>query len=79
MDLKYIKTINRDIIIFPPTLQHKDFIDFQPISAGFLHITTNEEGNPCMKCYGESVSLGLKSQEEDSDVATRRFCQASFF
>ena len=36
-----------------------------PISAGFISFGINEEGNPTCSCYGESISLGLKSDEEE--------------
>lgn len=36
-------------------------VDVTPISAGFLSSTAFED-----ECYGESMSLGLKSRPEDS-------------
>lgn len=36
---------------------------FEPVSAGFARVTKDE-----VICYGESVSLDLKSKPEDSDI-----------
>jgi len=37
----------------------------KPISAGFISFGIDEDGNPTCKCYGESISLGLASDEEE--------------
>jgi hypothetical protein len=70
---KYIITKNKEIIVFPELLQHSDFKDFNPISAGFISIGINQHGNPSCTCYGKSVSLGLESNpEEDTKLARRQ-------
>lgn len=73
---KYIKTKEGIIIVFPEILQHSDFKHFQPVTAGFIAIGVKktEDGyheTDCT-CYGESVSLELKSSEEDSLLAKRQ-------
>jgi len=70
---KYVITSNREIIVFPELLQHSDFKKFNPISAGFISFGINKEGNPSCSCYGESISLGLKSDpEEDTKIAKKQ-------
>jgi hypothetical protein len=69
--LKYVRCKEFDtIIIFPEFLQHSDFRKFEPISAGFCQIQSDPRK---IVCYGQSISLGLLSQDEDSDLATRQF------
>ena len=62
---KYIKTKDKEIIVFGEIMVHSDFKNMNPISAGFISFGINEEGNPTCSCYGESISLGLKSDEEE--------------
>lgn len=67
---KYIITRNREIIVFPEMIQHSDFSDWEPISAGFISFGVNKDGNPTCSCYGRSISLGLDSRpEEDTLIA----------
>lgn len=67
--LKYIRLISNEIIIFPPILNHSDFKHLIPVSAGFCYIVFEEEK---VDCFGESISLGLKSDsEKDTLCATR--------
>lgn len=74
---KYIRTNKDVIIVFPELLQHSEFKHFNPVSAGFISIGTKcifeEDGTKYYEtdcsCYGESVSLGLKSNEEDTLLA----------
>jgi hypothetical protein len=67
---KYIITQDHVIIVFPELLQHSEFKKFNPVSAGFISFGVNEEGNPTCNCWGESISLGLKSNpEEDTLIA----------
>jgi hypothetical protein len=65
MKTKYIKTKDKEIIVFGEIMVHSDFKHMNPISAGFISFGINEEGNPTCKCYGESISLGLSSDEEE--------------
>jgi hypothetical protein len=70
---KYIKTEDNQIIIFPAKFQHKEFKHLNPVSAGFVSIGAKGMHDPDIKCYGESTSLGLKSEEIDSELAYRQF------
>jgi hypothetical protein len=72
MKQKYVITKDRVIIVFPELLQHSEFRRFEPISAGFISFGINKERNPSCSCYGESVSLGLKSLPEDTEIAKRQ-------
>ena len=65
MKTKYIKTKDKEIIVFGEIMVHSDFKDMNPISAGFISFGIDEDGNPTCKCYGESISLGLSSDEEE--------------
>jgi len=70
---KYIKTKDNEIIVFGEIMVHSDFKDMNPVSAGFISFGINEDGNPTCKCYGESISLGLPSdEEEDTRLAQRQ-------
>ena len=73
---KYIRTDENMIIVFPELLQHSDFKHFKPVSAGFILISTKQVGKyyeTNCECYGESVSLGLKSnEEEDTRLAKKQ-------
>jgi hypothetical protein len=62
---KYIKTKEREIIVFGDIMQHSDFRHENPVSAGFIYFGIDEDGNPTCSCHGESISLGLASDEEE--------------
>ena len=67
-ELKYIifKEFNK-IIIFSPIIEHKELKYIGKIkSAGFIAI-----GDSKCVCYGQSISLDVKSMKEDSDIATK--------
>ena len=69
---KYIKTEDEDIIIFSEVINHSQFRNWNPVSAGFIMFYTDKEtGNPNCKCYGESISLGLKSNPEEDTIRAR--------
>ena len=71
--VKYVITKNKEIIVFSELFNHSDFRDNDPISAGFISFGVNNQGNPTCSCYGESISLGLKSNpEEDTMIAKRQ-------
>lgn len=56
--LKYIVINGNEMIIFPPTIQHKGIAgDMNVTSAGFI------EGG---RCYGQSDSLNISSKESDN-------------
>ena len=68
--IKYIRTQDDEIIIFGEIMQHSEFKIWYPKSAGFISIGIDENGNPSCRCYGESISLNLKSNpEEDTQLA----------
>ena len=74
---KYIRTENNQIIVFSGLLQHIQFSHFSPISAGFIAfgVRPDENGRAEVhcECYGESVSLKLKSNEEsDTELAMKQ-------
>lgn len=71
MTTKYIKTIDKKIIIFSGLNQHSDFKIFKPVSAGFIRFYINDENERVQcECYGSSFSLQLKSEpEEDTMLA----------
>jgi hypothetical protein len=66
---KYIKTRDNKIITFSAALTHSDFRDWDPISAGFISFGIKENGELGCSCYGDSFSLKLKSEPQDSRLA----------
>lgn len=76
---KYIRTSDDTIIVFPELHQHKDFKHFNPVSAGFISFSTKNvehsgqyyHETDCV-CYGESVSLDLKSNEEEDTFLAKK-------
>jgi hypothetical protein len=69
---KYIRWGRNNIFIFPSAGNvHCDvavrITDKTPKSAGFVKIMLDGT----VKCFGESVSLGLKSLPEDSNIAQK--------
>jgi len=66
--LKYIRLKNYDeIIIFHSIIEHSRFKHFNPISAGFCYIGDNK-----VNCFGESISLKIKSMDDDTEIATKQ-------
>lgn len=61
-------------LIFPDFINHSDMNTIRATSAGFLHFFQYENSmSPQqlgVECYGESVSLKLKSDSEDSEKLT---------
>lgn len=74
---KYIRTKNNQIIVFSELLNHSDFKSFEPVSAGFIFISSEKETTTSgtysktkCNCYGRSVSLNLDSNPvEDTMLA----------
>ena len=66
---KYIKTKNDEIITFSQLLQHSEFKNFEPKSAGFISIGKDKDGKVSCECFGESFSLDLNSDYEDTNLA----------
>lgn len=69
--VKYIKTKDNQIIVFSHLQQHSEFKRFNPVSAGFISFSYGEDTQSGVKCecYGESVSLNLKADVGDSELA----------
>lgn len=66
--MKYVRLNQFDeIIIFPETLNHSDFKNFGVKSAGFAYVHSDK-----VVCFGESISLNLKSDSSDSFAATKQ-------
>lgn len=67
--MKYIIDELGGACIFPDYLIHKDVgraFTEAIVGAGFLSV--DHRGRAC--CYGESISLNIKSREEDSQLVT---------
>ena len=64
---KYVRLDNDEFIFFPVTIEHSRFRGYRIISAGFCIFGENE-----VSCFGESYSLKLKSDSEDSKLATKQ-------
>lgn len=65
---KYIRlSPYNQIIIFPEVIEHKTFSYMNPVSAGFCYV---EDGK--VNCFGNSVSLNLSSNPDDTFYATRQ-------
>jgi hypothetical protein len=71
--VKYVITKDKQIIVFSETIQHSQFKGMELISAGFISFGINKQGNPSCSCYGESASLGLKSNPEEDTLIAKRW------
>lgn len=69
--VKYVRTKDNEIIVFGEIMQHSSFKNRQPVSAGFISFGINKEGNPSCTCYGESISLGIKSNPEEDTILAK--------
>ena len=69
---KYVVTKNNVMIVFSDLLEHSTFRGHDPISAGFLSIGATAKYEPTIQCYGESVSLDIKSREEEDTALAKR-------
>ena len=59
------------IIIFPEFTQHRAIdLPGKILGAGFISYSDNS-----WKCYGESISLNVKSRPEDSIIANKQLPQ----
>jgi len=77
--VKYIRTKDNKIIVFSELQLHSEFKRFEPISAGFIIFSTDDNKNPDCLCYGESVSLDLKSKEDDTRLAKRQILGYDYY
>lgn len=79
---KYV-IIDGSAIVFSAAIQHKDMVRHgqKCESAGFVtfHYKEGDDDYIYAKCYGESVSLGIKSNpEDDSRLITRQITNPFF-
>ena len=66
-----------DIIVFSPFMQHKDvaktvLAGAEILGAGFIDFSATVGGEVSCECYGDSISLKIKSREEDNTIANDR-------
>lgn len=71
--MKYIIFENGEPVIFPDTLSHREVAGNRPVrSAGFCAIETYlnqfDDLRAMATVWGESTSLGKKSDEKDEDI-----------
>jgi len=67
MKVKYVMFPENRFIILPLNMSHDSVgMGVRPVSAGFVWLTTTEDGNCEAEVAGESVSLGIKSRPEDA-------------
>lgn len=65
---KYLIIDNDIPILLSEASRHTDIVNKKRIiSAGYFIF------NEKFKCYGESISLGIKSRKEDSDIINMFF------
>ena len=77
--VKYIRTKDNEIIVFSELQLHSEFKCFEPISAGFISFGIGADENPNCTCYGESISLDLKSKEDDTELAKRQILVFDYY
>ena len=74
---KYV-IVEGSAIVFSAAIQHKDMVgrNQKCQGAGFVDFNyeVDEDGNNIMvsKCYGMSISLDIKSREEEDSVLINR-------
>ena len=75
-DLKYVIDEYKNVTVFSPSATHADIaraMHGKPIAAGFIRMEslTTVTGGPYIRCFGESISLNIKSRgQEDVDIIT---------
>jgi hypothetical protein len=69
--VKYVRTKDDIIIIFPEYYQHSNFKFMKPVSAGFINFYV-KNNRIDVDCYGDSVSLDLKSNPEEDRLLARK-------
>lgn len=83
--LKYILDKYGNFAIFSDGNSHSDMakgFHFKPVSAGFCTIAVRYKATEDyfddikeivnVHCFGESISLGLKSKEEDENIINKK-------
>jgi hypothetical protein len=69
-EIKYVMT-SIGPILFGGGMKHSDFTQYEILSAGFVSISTNKIGQVEAMAYGESISLKIKSDSNDSRKITK--------
>ena len=69
---KYVKSQEGEIIVFPPYMKHSSFASFKPTSAGTISFGVDEKGKMSCICYGDSHTLRLTCDEEDTFLAKKQ-------
>lgn len=81
-EAKYIVTYHNrleTIFMFPSFVTHSEFAERMSLprsavlSAGFVAIGVDVNGEPSISTYGESISLDKKSRPEDKRLAEMMF------
>ena len=78
-DVKYV-IVNGSAIVFSAAITHNEMVRYNQKAegAGFVRFYPEKDsyGEDVIiaKCYGESISLGVKSREEDSFLVTAQIC-----
>lgn len=71
--IKYIRYPS-GFVIFSEPMTHKEIHvrDAEnPISAGFVSLNYDQDGIKA-SCHGSSISMGLDSKEDDSELLTKQ-------
>lgn len=83
-DVKYV-IIDGSAIVFTAAIMHSEMLKHHQKAegAGFVRFypRKNEWGEDVIiaRCYGESISLGVKSrEEEDSFIITSQICGGNY-
>jgi len=67
---KYVRLKEyNEVIIFPCIIEHSKFRSFGVHSAEFCYV---DEIDVSISCFGESISLNLESDPQDSFYATKQ-------
>lgn len=67
--MKYITFEDGNFVIFSEGMVHADVatqMRKKPLSAGFVSITASSSKGLFVHCYGQSLSLGIRSREQDN-------------
>lgn len=74
---KYV-IVDGNAIVFSPAITHSDMVGYgqKCTGAGFVNFVCEKDkyGDDVIRaqCYGESISLGIKSNEIDSMIVTHQ-------
>jgi hypothetical protein len=79
LDAKYV-IVDGCAIVFSAAITHSDMVKYNKRAegAGFVRFYPGknewDEDVVIAKCFGNSISLGVESREEDSLIVTRQIC-----